>query len=203
MGRIDQHWDEVYATKDAHDVSWYQDEPRTSLRLLEEFAERSGGLVDVGAGASTLVDRLLEAGWRDLSVLDVSSSALELTRRRLGVRSSEVEFWCADVTSWEPGRTFSAWHDRAVLHFLLDEAALGAYASRAGRSLGAGGVAVIAAFAPDGPTHCSGLGVAHYDAQRLSEVFERDFTLIHQEREEHVTPAGAVQPFTWVVLRRR
>ena len=194
------HWDGVFRTKPADGVSWHQAEPATSLRLLAAYAPPPAAVLDVGAGAGTLPDRLLAGGWPDVTVLDVAPSALALVRDRLG---DAVSYVVADVTTWRPERTYGAWHDRAVFHFVTDPAARDAYAAVVAAAVAPGGVAVVATFAPDGPESCSGLPVTRYDADGLAAAFGEAFAPEHSEREEHVTPWGAVQPFTWVVLRRR
>lgn len=194
-----RHWDEVYATKDVEAVSWFQPTPEVSLRLIELVP---GSVVDVGAGASTLVDSLLAQGRTDVTVLDVSAEALEVTRRRLGDRGSEASFVAADVLRWEPGRTFDCWHDRAVFHFLTAPEQQSSYVRTASRAIAPGGGLVLGTFAPDGPEQCSGLPTARYDAAGLAAVFGDDFVLEHAETEVHHTPWGSDQSFTWVLLRR-
>ena len=202
-GHAAGHWDTVFETRALDEVSWFQAVPTTSLRLLERWARRDGALIDVGAGASTLVDRLLAAGWEDVTVLDVSGAALTKVGQRLGDRSGAVTFVNADVRSWQPDRTYDAWHDRAVFHFLVDPADRDRYVSMTARAVAPGGVVVLATFADDGPTRCSGLPTSRYSSADLVRVFGPAFDLEHAEREEHTTPSGVVQPFSWVVLRRR
>jgi ubiquinone/menaquinone biosynthesis C-methylase UbiE len=170
--------------------------------LLTSASPPGGSVIDVGAGASTLADTLVDSGWTDVTVLDVSRTALAVVRERLGERQRSVSFVVADVLSWQPGRTFDAWHDRAVFHFLIRPDQREKYVATASRAVRPGGVLVLGTFAADGPTQCSGLPTARYDADALAAAFAPGFTLEHSEREEHVTPGGAVQPFTWVVLRR-
>jgi SAM-dependent methyltransferase len=196
------HWDAVYSSKAAAELSWYQERAATSLRLLELASPQHGAVLDVGAGASYLVDGLLDSGWRDVSVLDVSHEALELVRSRLAARAAEVTFVVADLLEWQPDRVYDAWHDRAVLHFLTSREDQDWYARVAARAVAPGGALVVGVFAEDGPEQCSGLPTARYDAEALAAVLAPAFVLEHHEREEHVTPWGAVQPFTWGVLRR-
>ena len=201
-----EHWDTVYGTKADDEVSWFQRQPTTSQRLLTSVLAASSAVIDVGAGASTLVDTLLDAGWPDVTVLDVSPKALALVRDRVRDRVRErqepASFIVADVLSWHPERTYDAWHDRAVFHFLVRPDQREQYVATASRAVRSGGVLVLGTFAADGPTQCSGLPTLRYDADALAAVFAPDFSLEHSEREEHVTPGGAVQPFTWAVLRR-
>lgn len=194
-----RHWDEVYAHKDVESVSWFQPTPEVSLRLIGLVP---GSVLDVGAGASTLVDSLLAQGRTDVTVLDVSAEALEVTRERLGERGGSVSFVAADVLQWEPGRTFDCWHDRAVFHFLTTPEQQGSYVRTASRTIAPGGGLVLGTFALDGPEQCSGLPTARYDAAGLAAVFGADFVLEHTETEVHRTPWGSEQSFTWVLLRR-
>ena len=196
------HWDAVYGGKPVSDLSWYQGRAATSLRLLELAEPAHGAVVDVGSGASLLVDGLLDAGWPDITLLDVSQEALQLVRARLGERAAEVAFVAADLLSWEPDRAYRVWHDRAVLHFLTTAEERQRYLEVASRAVAPGGALVVGVFAEDGPEECSGLPTARYDAPALALALAPGFVLEHHEREEHVTPWGAVQPFTWAVLRR-
>jgi 2-polyprenyl-3-methyl-5-hydroxy-6-metoxy-1,4-benzoquinol methylase len=197
------HWEQVYETRSTDEVSWFQAEPSVSRRLVEDAVGTHGSVVDVGAGASRLVDLLLDDGFRDLTVLDVSARALAVVRQRLGRRSSAVTWVHGDVLDWQPGRTFDVWHDRAVFHFLTDPQDRSRYVELVEGAVRPGGTVIMVTFAPDGPTHCSGLPVSRSDAAGLATAFGEAFVLSHAEREEHVTPSGAVQPFTWAVLHRR
>ena len=201
------HWDGVFEANALDEVSWFQAVPATSVRLLERWAPPGASVVDVGAGASTLVDLLLRDGWEDVTLVDVSEAALAKVGERLGAGPDGVPdgvtFVTADVRSWEPGRSFDAWHDRASFHFLVDPVDRDRYVATAGRAVAPGGVVVLATFAADGPTRCSGLPTSRYGTADLVAVFAPAFELLHAEREEHTTPSGAVQPFSWVVLRRR
>jgi rhodanese-related sulfurtransferase len=192
------HWDDVYRTKNLESVSWFQDSPATSRRLIESTP---GSVIDAGAGTSTLVDHLLEAGRTDVTVLDVSEAALTLTRRRLGAAADRVTFEVADVVAWRPGRQYDVWHDRATFHFLTDPAHRRRYVDLVSDAVAANGVLVLGTFADDGPTHCSGLPTVRYGAADLGSLFSARFTLEHQESETHLTPAGTTQSFTWVTLR--
>ena len=183
-------------------MSWYQRLPATAQRLLTSWSSPSEAVIDVGAGASTLVNSLLEAGWSDVTVLDVSAKALALVRDRVRDRPQSASFVVADVLSWQPECTYDAWHDRAVFHFLVQHDQRERYVATASHAVRSGGVLVLGTFAADGPTQCSGLPTSRYEADALAASFAPGFSLENSEREEHVTPGGAVQPFTWVVLRR-
>jgi len=198
-----EHWDEVYATRGVDQVNWFEPDPATSLRLVEAAApERSAAIVDVGAGASSLVDRLIDAGYVDVTLLDVSRRALETVRTRLGDRATGVTFVADDVLDWVPERVFDVWHDRVAFHFLIDEVDRARYVERAAATVRPGGTLIVATFAADGPTNCSGLPVHRHEAADLARTFSPAFVLEAAEREEHVTPADLVQPFTWAVLHR-
>ena len=196
------HWDHVYRSKDATTVSWFERQPATSLRLLAEFVRPGAAILDVGAGESFLPDSLLRAGSADVTLLDVSSEAVTAVLDRLAQQGLIASGIIADVLSWQPDRDYQAWHDRAVFHFLVSNAAQRAYVQTAARALDTEGVLVLGTFAEDGPRECSGLPTAGFSAQQLHELFAPQFDLLHHEREEHVTPGGRMQPFTWVVLAR-
>jgi len=190
------HWQEVYETKATDAVSWYQPEPQPSADLLTlAGATPESGIVDIGGGASTLVDWLLGNGFRDVTVLDLSDAALAAARSRLGAAASPVSWIAADVTKWRPARNWDIWHDRAAFHFLTDPGDRAAYVDRLRSGLRPGGHAIIGTFAPDGPEKCSGLPVERYDARKLSSTLGSGFRLVDSRRHEHVTPWGAVQRF--------
>jgi 2-polyprenyl-3-methyl-5-hydroxy-6-metoxy-1,4-benzoquinol methylase len=194
-----EHWDEVYTTRPSTAVSWHQEQPTVSLRLVQRAASPDAALIDVGAGTSSLAEALITTGWADVTVLDVSEAAISALRKRLG---EQVHYIAADVVSWLPERTYDVWHDRAVFHFLTEDGEQARYVETATAAVRRGGSLVLATFAADGPTTCSGLPTSRYDADELAARFAPAFRLSHAEREEHVTPGGVIQPFTWVVLRR-
>ena len=197
------HWDQVYRTKRADAVSWYQPIPEPSLRALEQLAApASASLVDVGGGASCLVDELVRRGWSDLTVLDVSPEALEVAQARLGTAAAQVRWLVADVTKWRPGRTWAVWHDRAVFHFLTEAVQRSAYRTALAVGTEPGSLLIMAIFAPDGPERCSGLPVTRYDAAALAAELGPAFAPARDWREMHRTPSGATQAFQWCVLRR-
>lgn len=198
------HWDQIYATKGEDEVSWFQETPSASLAMIEACElPPEARLLDVGGGASRLVDALLDLGFVDVSVLDVSSNALAAARARLGARASGVEWLVRDVTAFEPPHPYDLWHDRAVFHFLGTEEERAAYVRALERAVAPGGWVVLATFALDGPERCSGLPVVRYDAEGLAAAAGPSFTLVESMRRAHVTPAGRLQPFTFVRLKRR
>jgi len=196
-----QRWDERFATTDEAQRSWSQSSVAESLFFINETAPtRTTSIIDIGGGASRLVDALVEGGYEDLSVLDISSVALDEARGRLA--QNRVTWIVDDVTSWRPQRTFQLWHDRAVLHFLVEPADQARYVATAAHALEPGGHLVLATFAHSGPATCSGLAVQRWSARELASLFSEDFTLLESVVKDHVTPWCAVQPFTWVLLRR-
>jgi trans-aconitate methyltransferase len=197
------HWQKVYLGKGEQEVSWSQQNPEPSLGLIEKFApSRHASIVDIGGGASRLVDALCEGGYEAVTVLDLSAAALETARQRLGAQGARVQWIAADATNWQPPQAFDIWHDRAAFHFLVEVADREAYVDRLSRGVKVGGHAIIATFAPDGPEKCSGLPVQRYDPESLSETVGHAFQLVEHQAHRHVTPWGAVQSFQFSVLRR-
>lgn len=198
------HWEQVYASKPAESVSWYQPHANLSLKLIEGAGlPVTAALIDVGGGASTLVDDLLERGFRDVTVLDVAASALESAKARLGHRAARVHWLEADVTKVDlPGHAYDVWHDRAVFHFLTDPEDRRAYVEAVLRAIKPGGHVIIATFAEDGPLKCSGLPVMRYSAAALHAELGSGFALVAHERELHHTPFGTTQQFTYCCFRK-
>jgi SAM-dependent methyltransferase len=197
------HWTHVYEEKAPTSVSWYQPTPEPSLRALRKFgASPSSSVVDVGGGASTLVDALLEQGWQDITVLDIAVPALDAAKARIGPLSDRIHWEVADITEWRPARKFGIWHDRAVFHFLTEPKQRVAYRRALKEGLTSGGLAIVATFALDGPEQCSGLPVQRYDPANLADALGQSLQLIEGWREEHVTPWGAKQSFNWCAFRR-
>lgn len=195
------HWRRRWSEHAHEDMGWFQAEPEPSLELVTSHTPDGGSVLDVGGGASLLVDRLVDRGYRP-TVLDLAQPALGAARQRLGDRAAEVGWVHADVTEARIDATFDTWHDRAVLHFLLEDDARAAYVQQVRRLLRHGGHAVIATFGPDGPTTCSGLPVRRHDVADLHELLGRDFTPVTDRAVTHVTPNGDEQAFVVVVLRR-
>ncbi len=198
-----RHWENVYATKGENEVSWFQETPVTSLELIKlAGAIRTSGIIDIGGGASRLADSLVSQGFEDVTVLDLSAAALASARSRMGDNANQVTWIAADVTIWEPSRTYDVWHDRAAFHFLTDPEDQAAYVARLRRALRPGGHAIIGTFAPDGPERCSGLAVSRHDAGSLAATLGGGFELIDARRHEHITPWGASQRFQFSTFRR-
>ena len=196
-----QHWDEVYARKAEDAVSWFQSCPEMSLALIAAAGLKpDDAIVDIGGGASRLVDHLMAMGHKDVTVLDVAAAALEKSRARLGEQAEQVHWVVADITRWRPERRYQLWHDRAVFHFLTDSAARAAYRRALEAGLAHGGHAIIASFALDGPERCSGLPVQRYSPETLAVELGPSFNLLEQLQEEHATPAGKLQRFQYSVF---
>jgi SAM-dependent methyltransferase len=198
------HWDTVYAGKPETAVSWYQPHAERSLQLIRAApGGRDAAVIDVGGGASTLVDDLLADGYRDVTVLDISESALSRAKARLGARAGDVGWIVADITNWAPPRTWTVWHDRAVFHFLTEKGQQDAYIAALKSATDRGATVIVATFALDGPERCSGLPVQRYDAATLMVRLGNDFRLVSASTERHVTPGGVEQRFAYSVLERR
>ena len=198
------HWESVYSQKGEQEVSWFQEAPEPSLELIARTdATPQSGIIDIGGGASRLVDALLSRGFNDLCVLDLSEAALAKARARLGERATKVRWITADVTTWQPDARYDLWHDRAAFHFLTEPAAQRAYVERVRLALRAGGHAIIATFALDGPEKCSGLPVARHSAETIAALLGAEFALVDTRRHEHTTPWGSVQKFQFSTFVRR
>jgi trans-aconitate methyltransferase len=197
------HWQAVYMTKAENEVSWFQENPTTSLRLIADAkASSDSRIIDIGGGASRLVDALLAQGFRSLAVLDISAAALETAKTRLGPRGVDVDWIAADVTKWRPATTYDIWHDRAAFHFLTEAADRDAYIDRLKSAVASGGQVIIGTFALDGPEKCSGLQVERYDAESLADTLGAGFELADNFAEAHRTPWGAIQHFQFSRFRR-
>jgi SAM-dependent methyltransferase len=198
------HWDEVWSNKSPEGVSWFEPSPRASVEMIESLAlSKNAAIVDVGGGASALALELLRRGYDDVTVADISEAALEQARRGFANDSERVKWVITDVRSHSFGRRFALWHDRAVFHFLVDEDDRDRYREVLRRSLDPDGHAVIATFGPDGPTTCSGLPVARYDARGLAEALAPVAELASDHLEVHETPSGNSQQFIYAHLRAR
>jgi 2-polyprenyl-3-methyl-5-hydroxy-6-metoxy-1,4-benzoquinol methylase len=190
------HWSNVYRTKEAASASWYEARPESSLRMIEASGlGPAARVLDVGGGAASLVDALLDAGYNTVGVLDVAQEALDIARARLGERATNVEWFDSDVLAFRSPHPWDVWHDRAVFHFLTEPDDRAQYTRVLLDSLAPNGQVVIATFGPGGPERCSGLPVARYDAARLAEVVGPDLHLVEDRLEIHTTPGGALQQF--------
>ena len=197
------HWQNVYTKKGENEVSWFQENPAPSLELIAQVgATSTSAIIDIGGGASRLVDNLVELDFENVTVLDLSEAALEAAKDRLGGRATRVQWIVADATVWEPREAYDIWHDRAAFHFLTEERDRAAYIARLEGALKVGGHAIIATFALDGPERCSGLAVVRYDPASLGQTLGRTFQLVDTRRHAHATPWGSNQSFQFSVFRR-
>jgi len=199
----ENHWQAIYTQKDPKRVSWFQEHAETSLRIIQEHEpNKSAHIIDVGAGASTLVDDLLTAGYSHLDVLDISQEALQVAQNRLQDNAAKVTWRVANILKAAlPAHQYDVWHDRAVFHFLTDEAERKVYVNQVLRALKPGGKVIISTFGPDGPLMCSGLPIVRYDHQRLHGEFGQAFKLLGHGEEDHLTPDGSVQKFVYCYCR--
>lgn len=198
------HWEKVYSAKAATSVSWFQEHAETSLNIIRSTGVgKAAAIIDVGGGASTLVDDLLLSGYENLSVLDLSAMALAAAQKRIGAPSANVTWLKADVTKVDlPTHHFDVWHDRAVFHFLTTPEDRAAYVGAVLRAVKPGGHVIVATFAEDGPTQCSGLPVMRYRADELHAVFGSFFLLLQHSKEVHHTPSGTDQKFVYCYCRK-
>jgi len=200
-GQRGAYWDDRYERIGSKQVSWYQTRPQMSLDLIDRLqVGASAAVIDIGGGTSTLVDELLRRDFGDITVLDVSASALATARQRLG-DPDNVTWLHGDLLTWDPARRWDLWHDRAMFHFLTSSDDQAAYLQRIQRALRPGGIFIIGTFAADGPDHCSGLPVERYDAPGLIDRVNAALdhvSIVEQRREVHTTPNGVLQPFVWI-----
>lgn len=198
------HWQNVYATKGEAEVSWFQDRPTNSLDMIRAAnPDHDAAIIDIGGGASRLVDALLQDGYRDIAVLDLSANALDAAKKRIGAAASKVDWIVADATAWRPAKTYGVWHDRAAFHFLADPHDRAAYVERLRAAIAPGGHIIIATFAPDGPETCSGLPVQRHDSASLAAELGPEFELVEARSEIHHTPWNSTQAFQFSRFRRR
>lgn len=206
MADIQEHWAKVYGARPEDKLTWFEATPSVSLDLVRNYLKPGDAFIDIGGGASRLVDALLEAGLGPLTVLDLSGASLALSKQRLGPQSDHVTWIEADITTWNPGRDYAVWHDRAVFHFLTRPEDRAAYARAMSEALATGDIAIIATFADDGPEMCSGLPVVRYTpddlAQELDRLCQGQFEKIDATRHMHITPKGNRQSFQYSVFRK-
>ena len=197
------HWEHIYRTKDPTQVSWYQPEPRLSLDLIRRVApDLEAPIIDVGGGASALVDGLLDAGYSNVTVLDLAPSALAIARQRLGSRAHRVVWIAGSVLDVQlRASAYAVWHDRAVFHFLTDRADRARYVDQTRRAARSNGHVIVASFGPDGPTRCSGLDVVRYSPEAMHGEFGAGFRMLDSVREDHPTPLGVSQAFVYCLCR--
>lgn len=198
------HWENIYAVKAPTEVSWYREHLDNSLEMiLQTKTGKTGAIIDIGGGSSTLVDDLFKKGFSNLSVLDISANAIETSRKRLGKRAEKVEWIVADITNVSlPENYYDVWHDRAVFHFLTDAGDRKKYVELVMRSLKIGGHIIVASFGLNGPTKCSGLDVVRYSPETMRDEFGESFRLVKSMNETHCTPFETTQEFIYCYCRK-
>jgi hypothetical protein len=197
------HWENVYRAKGQHGVSWFEESPAISLGFIHATgAKADASIIDIGGGASRLVDALLDDGFEAITVLDLSDEALAISKARLGARSVRVRWIAVDVTAWEPSQSYDVWHDRAAFHFLTSQKDRTAYAERILSAVRVGGHVIIGTFALDGPERCSELPVVRHDAASIGQMLGPSFELIESRKHSHQTPMGKTQHFQFSLFRR-
>ncbi|HAT4425625.1 class I SAM-dependent methyltransferase [Legionella pneumophila serogroup 1] len=197
------HWESIYTEKLPQNVSWYQQEPTISLKIIRCFSDKNARIIDVGGGASILVDHLLKSGYSNLAVLDISGQAIEHVKNRLSDQATTIEWFEKDITAFIPPHTYDIWHDRAVFHFLTDIKSRQLYVNVLKNTVKSGSHIIIATFAKDGPQKCSGLDIVQYDNPSIQHELGNEFILLDSQFEMHITPAGKEQRFIYFVFQRK
>lgn len=196
------HWENVYETKNPDEVSWTQKIPQTSLNLIEAAAkDKAAKIIDIGGGDSNLIDFLLEKGYENISVLDISAKALEKAKERLGAQAEHVDWIATDITAFKPNTTYDIWHDRAAFHFLTTKEDIQQYVEIVKNAVA--DTLIIGTFSVNGPQKCSGLPIMQYDEDRLKEIFSQDFELVKSFTEDHITPFNTVQNFIFCQFKKK
>ena len=199
-----EHWENVFSTKQETEVSWYQEYPKTSVDfILKLTIAKDAKIIDIGGGDSYLIDALLELGFTNLYLLDISAKAIERIKNRLGAKAAKVTFIVSDVLDFQPETTFDFWHDRASFHFLTTESQIHKYAKLVGSAVAKGGNLILGTFSENGPKKCSGLDITQYNEQELKSVFESNFDLVESFTEDHKTPFDTTQNFLFCNFRKR
>ncbi len=204
MDNRKEHWEKIYASKNFEETSWYQSIPEASLNLIESLGlARDAGIIDIGGGNSYLVDNLLELGYTNLNVLDISEKAIENVRTRLGKKSDKVNWIVSDASEYKSDKKFEVWHDRAAFHFLTEDEKIQSYIKNLKNSLEKGGYFILATFSEKGPLKCSGIEIKQYSQEDMRRLFEKDFEAVRIENMDHATPWDATQNFTFGLFRRK
>ena len=201
---LEDHWQNVYNKKNENEVSWYQKSPKLSLEFVKSLnLSLDAEIIDIGAGESRLVDNLLEMGFVNLSVLDISSKSIEKTKKRLGLKSKLVNWIVSDINNFNPTKIYDLWHDRAAFHFLKDSEEIDNYVKLVKSSLHNQGNLIIATFSENGPLKCSGLEVSRYSENSISDLFNNDFELIKSQKSIHKTPFSTSQEFLFSKFKKK
>ncbi len=203
MGTTQQHWENVFRQKTDDQKSWFQQYPSTSIKFIEELGlPKNASVIDVGGGDSNLVDALLEKGCSNITVLDISSIAIENVKKRLGGKASKVTWIVSDITDYNPDRQFDLWHDRAAFHFLTDEQNINTYIKTCTKAVAPNGYLVLGTFSDKGPTQCSGLSITQYSKDSMLARFKAKFEMIRCIEEDHETPSKIIQRFLFCSFRK-
>ena len=202
MNHLKEHWDNIYATRNTEEVSWHQPYPKTSVGLAESLLkDKNAAIIDVGGGDSLLADTLLDLGYTDITVADISARALEKAKQRLGEKANRINFIASDILNLSTDKRFDLWHDRAAFHFLTSDENTGKYALLAEKHINTGGHLIIGTFSLTGPEKCSGLIIKRYSAEMIAAAF-KNFTLVDSFEEKHQTPFNTSQDFIFAILRK-
>lgn len=198
-----KHWENIYQTKDFTDVSWYQAKPETSLSFLNEFkVKKTAKIIDIGGGDSYLVDHLLDLGYEDISVLDISESALIKAKERLGKKARKVKWIVADIATFKPSEQYDFWHDRAVFHFLTNEHDIDNYVKSMQKGIKSSGVLILGTFSEQGPTKCSGIEIKQYSETSMTDRLKAFFDKIKCITVDHITPFATIQNFVFCSFKK-
>lgn len=199
-----EHWEKVFATKQETEVSWYQFKPQTSINFfIENAIPKDAKVIDIGGGDSYLIDNLLELGYTNLFLLDISENAINRIKKRLGVNAEKVTFIVSDILDFQPETTFDVWHDRASFHFLTTEKDINKYQKTVSNSLANNGLLFVGTFSENGPLKCSGLEITQYSEAKLERIFETNFNKVNCITEDHPTPFGTVQNFIFCTFKKK
>ena len=204
MDSVQQHWDNVYSTKAENEVSWFQPYPKTSMKFIElSKLPQSANIIDIGGGDSHLAGALLDKGYENIYVLDISANAIERAKQRLGKRVSQIHWIVSDITEFNAPVQFDLWHDRAAFHFLTAEEKISKYISIADNAVKKDGYVVLGTFSENGPEKCSGLGIRRYSETLMSTTFEKTFNKIKCIHEDHITPFNTIQNFLFCIFKKK
>lgn len=198
------HWESIYQTKQLNEVSWYQPVPQTSLDLISKYVKSyDAKIIDIGGGDSFLVDHLLQLGYTNISVLDISEAAIERAKIRLGENANKVSWIVCDISKFEPTEKYDFWHDRAAFHFLTDKEDINRYISTVNKAITTNGILTIGTFSESGPKKCSGIEITQYTEESLANLFPNEFEKIESFYVDHSTPFDTVQNFVFGVFRKK
>lgn len=204
MKDLKSHWEHIYSKKEFEETSWFQENPEISLNIIQSLGlSKEAPIIDIGGGNSYLIDHLLELGYENVSVLDISETALEKAKTRLGEKAQNVNWISSDVTKHTFEKTYEVWHDRAAFHFLTEDTQVENYISKLKSSLKSGGYFILGTFSENGPSKCSGIEVKKYASDEMKQLFEKDFEIVRLENLDHKTPWDAVQNFTFGLFRKK